>query len=246
MPPTLIFPSMTHPASETMRHHATRSLMTHCPFRSTPDEAARFVHRDKHKPTAPKGISGTSHMGMVKSRKKNPKTSPKTKRKHRKWWEVNMFLWTSCISQSKTSHWAHMWLCAWQGRHYWWHIYNRKWFGALWTHSLKRLIDCGGWLTLEGRQPVSLTFSLNLWSFLVRALSEGGKRKIFVLTWESQEVRGTWPHLRCIISNAQKWCLTDDLKVFQLFRLIVKYEVCFVEEGGALSLYWRGPDYPER
>lgn len=89
------------------------------------------------------------------------------------------------------------------GLHYWWHICNRKRFGALWTRSLKRLIDCGGWLTLERRQPVSLTFSFNLWSFFVCALSEGVKGEIFVLTWESQEERGTWPHLQCIMSNTQ-------------------------------------------
>lgn len=141
-----------------------------------------------------------------------------------------MFLRTSCISQSKTSRWAHMWLCAWQGRHYWWHIYNRKWFGALWTHSLKRLIDCGGWLTLVRRQPVSLTFSLNLWSLCVPCLKEGNRRYSFWRESRRWEARGLT--LRCIISNAQKWCLTDDLKVFQLFRLMVKYEVCFVEEGG--------------
>lgn len=33
------------------------------------------------------------------------------------------------------------------------------------THRLKRLLDCGNWLTLETRQPVSLTFSFNLFFF---------------------------------------------------------------------------------
>lgn len=229
MPPTLIFlPWLIQPLKQcdTMPHAPSwHTVLSVAPLMKLQGSSAG-INANRQLQRVSQGLLT---WGWSRAGKKTPKTSPKTKRKHRKRWEVNIFLRTSCISQSKTSHWAHMWLCAWKGRHYWWHIYNRKWFGALWTHSLKRLIDCGGWLTLEGRQPVSLTFSLNLWSLLVRALSEGGKRRIFVLTWESQEVRGTWPHPRCIISNAQKWCLTDDLKVFQLFRLMVKYEVCFVE-----------------
>lgn len=57
MPPTPGLPSMTHPASKTMRHRAVWSLMTHCPFHCTLDEAAGLVCRGKRKKTAPKGVS---------------------------------------------------------------------------------------------------------------------------------------------------------------------------------------------
>lgn len=86
------------------------------------------------------------------------------------------------------------------GLYYIWHIHAWKWFCALLTHRLKRLIDCGSWLTLERRQPVSLTFTFTLGSFIYLffflLVSEEVKRKMYDLTWESREEGGTWPHLQ--------------------------------------------------
>lgn len=98
---------------------------------------------------------------------------------------------------------------------------------TVWRGSLT---VAAGWPWWEG----NLFLSLSVWTsgaFLcVPCLKEGNRRYSF---WrESRRWEAPGLTLRCIISNAQKWCLTDDLKVFQLFRLMVKYEVCFVEEGG--------------
>lgn len=105
---------------------------------------------------------------------------------------------------------------------------------TVWRGSLT---VAAGWPWWES----NLFLSLSVWTsgaFLcVPCLKEGNRRYSF---WrESRRWEAPGLTLRCIISNAQKWCLTDDLKVFQLFRLMVKYEVCFVEEGGiVLILAW--------
>lgn len=98
---------------------------------------------------------------------------------------------------------------------------------TVWRGSLT---VAAGWPWWEG----NLFLSLSVWTsggFLcVPCLKEGNRRYSF---WrESRRWEAPGLTLRCIISNAQKWCLTDDLKVFKLFRLMVKYEVCFFEEGG--------------
>ena len=76
------------------------------------------------------------------------------------------------------------------GLHYIWHIWDWKWFCALLTHRLKRLIDCGSWLTLERRQPASP--GAFFFFFIPPLASEQVKREMYDLTWESWEVSGTY------------------------------------------------------
>lgn len=91
------------------------------------------------------------------------------------------------------------------GLFYIWLTHSCKWFCALLTHWLESLIDCGSWLTLERRKPVSLNFSFTLGSLSFtppRAKhhlflsSDKVKRVMFSLTGETQVESSTWPHLQ--------------------------------------------------
>lgn len=77
------------------------------------------------------------------------------------------------------------------GRRAWWQIHGWKWLRALLAPRLKRLIDCGSWLTLEKRQTSFPHFQLHPPELLFKKISfKDVKRETSTLTWEAREGSG--------------------------------------------------------
>lgn len=92
-----------------------------------------------------------------------------------------------------------------------WQIHAWKWFGDLLTQS-EEAHCCGSWLTLERRQPVSLTFSFTppplsgafFLSFFHSCQRKWGGR---CTIWHENH-RGCWPHLQRIMPNTCQQLVT--------------------------------------
>lgn len=151
-----------------MRHRAARSLMTPCPFHSTLDEVVGLsagVNTNRQRKRVSRGPLAQANS---RAEKKNLEGI-----RSKQVFELSLSLvWLSHMPPIQLTGLLYMTVCFCRGcngvggPYYIWQIHARKWSCALLTHRLKRLIDCGSWLTLERRQPVSLFFSFTFGSFL--------------------------------------------------------------------------------
>lgn len=161
MPPTPIcLPWLIQPLKQCGTVLLARSLMTHCPFHSTLDKAAGLsagVNTNRQHQRVSQGL-----LTRVRAEKKTVKDQMETG-----FW--GHLVW---LSQKPSIKLMGVIMSVIVGLLLW------RWFCDLFAHRLKRLIDCGSWLTLERRQPVSLTFSFTFGSFFFFffSLSEEVKR----------------------------------------------------------------------
>lgn len=160
-----------------MRHRAARSLMTHCPFHSTLDEAAGLCA----------GVNTNRQHQRVSE---GPLTWTRAEQQTCKSSEVNRFLRTSCMTQLKACQWAHgeynVWLCVFDGsegciRH------DKRMLGSdsvlCWLiHWTGSSTVAAGWPWREGNLFLSLSVSPSGAFFF--SSSEEVKRETFDLTQE--------------------------------------------------------------